>query len=80
MIFDKPFNLPAEVIVDQETGLALNVPASLQEWPGWWNDDPGRYAKLKAAREAAGIVIEDFPNGTERIKEAKPKWVPMGSD
>lgn len=67
MEFSKPFKMPDVVLTDPTTKLAMNIPASLQGYPGWWNDEPERYAALVEARKDFGIEIDDFPNGTERI-------------
>lgn len=72
-----PFPIPDEVLIDEATGLALNIPASLQEYPNWWNEEPERYDQLQQARKAAGIKIDDFPTGVERIVEPV-KYIPMG--
>lgn len=67
MELSQPFDMPDEVLVDPQTGLAMNLPITVQEYPGWWNREPEKYAALKLAREKAGIVIDDFPKGTDRI-------------
>lgn len=73
------FQMPNEVIVDEATGLALNIPAEYQEWPNWWNDDPVKYAALQSARATLGISINDFPSGTSRMEGVR-KWKPMEVD
>lgn len=72
------FLVPDEVLIDIGTGLALNIPAAYQEYPGWWADQPERYTALRNAREVAGITIEDFPNG-EIVRDNTQTRIPMGT-
>lgn len=62
------FDVPDEVILD-ESGYSVNIAVSLQGYPGWWNDDPETYARIKATRERLGITIDDFPDGAEEVEK-----------
>lgn len=55
----EPFDVPENVSIDWETGLALNIPAEQQLYPGWWITEPEKYAALLEARAAAGVEVED---------------------
>lgn len=44
---------------DEELGLYLDVDASIQRWPFWWDEVPEDYQKLQEKREAAGVEQED---------------------
>ena len=67
-----------EIDFDAKTGLALQTPASLQGDPGWWQDRPEDYARLQMLRKERGIVVEDFPRGTDRLVYNVPKLRKMG--
>ena len=71
-----PFDVPEEILLDPETGYALNIPVVYQDPPFWWEREPEKYAKLNMAREAAGVVIEDFPNGPVFLDDVQT--IPMG--
>jgi hypothetical protein len=51
--------LPAEVVIDPVTGLALNVPVTLQNYPGWWTNEPDVYEHYLTARLERGIIVDD---------------------
>ena len=44
---------------DEELDLYLDVDATIQRWPFWWDQRPDEYEKLLEKREAAGIEFED---------------------
>lgn len=44
---------------DDELGLYLDVDATVQNYPFWWDQEPQAYAKLQEKRKAKGIEIED---------------------
>lgn len=78
---DDGYELPDEIIYDWSLNLSLNVPASRQRYPGWWKKEPELYQKLRAAREAKGIVVDDFPKGTDRmVMPDNTKYVRAGSE
>lgn len=45
---------------DDELGLYLDVDASIQRWPFWWDQRPDEYTALLEKRKAKGIEIEDM--------------------
>ena len=44
---------------DDELGLYLDLDASIQRWPFWWEDVPHDYYTLTEKREEKGIEVED---------------------
>ncbi len=53
--------LDSEVIVDAETGYAINVPLGYQGYPGWQTENPEIIARIYSLRTANGIiVVNDF--------------------
>lgn len=42
-----------------EIGLALNIPAENQLWPGWWKSKPDIYKRLQELRSQHGITVQD---------------------
>lgn len=44
---------------DEELGLWLDVDASIQRWPFWWDEVPMDYITLQEKREEKGIEVED---------------------
>ena len=61
------FEMPDPVIWDNESGWAVNVPFSMQGYPGWSTDPQNAEAvqRILTTREELGLSIEDFPNGPE---------------
>ncbi len=55
----EPFDLPAQVIHDPESGYSINVPVENQDYPGWWKHRPDVVANILRARKLLGIVIVD---------------------
>jgi hypothetical protein len=76
---ESSINIPDTVIIEPESGLAINIPVSQQWWPGWWEEMPDTYNRILELRKKHGIVIDDFPEGTERTVP-KRTYVPMGED
>jgi len=56
-----PGTVPDVVVLDPETGWALNVPAAVQEPYGWWDTWPEQYERVKRLRKEQGIEVDDFP-------------------
>ena len=44
---------------DEDLGLYLDVDATIQRWPFWWDESPQDYEKLQEKRKAAGVEFED---------------------
>jgi hypothetical protein len=63
VINDPHIVYPDKVIIDWPTGYAVNLPVYVQDYPGWWNDRPDIYARIKQLRKDMGISVVDFPNG-----------------
>ncbi len=59
-----PFDLPSTVILDDESGYAVNVPLIHQGYPYWWEDNPEAVARIMTRRRELGIEVDDFPNGS----------------
>ena len=53
------FDIPDEVIIDQASGYAVNVPLGYQGYPGWQHDYPDVIAHIYAARKELQILIVD---------------------
>jgi hypothetical protein len=68
--------IPKQLIVDAVSGYAVNVPVTEQDYPGWWNDRPEVYARIKQARKDLGIDVIDFPNGVSQPTD-KIEMLPM---
>jgi hypothetical protein len=52
---------PADVMVDLETGLAINIPLGMQESGFFWASEHGQQAKarIEGLRKQYGVVIDD---------------------
>lgn len=81
MIPDPGYPYPDDVIIDAQSGYAVNLPVTVQDYPGWWNDKPAIYGRLRQLRKDMGISVVDFPNGVSQpegtltilpMKEPKP--------
>lgn len=65
-----PFALPDKVIIDDQSGYAVNVPFIHQGYVGWWDDDPETTQRILDTRKRLGITVEDFPDGKPADQDA----------
>lgn len=52
-----------DLIIDDETGFAVNVPAELQKPFQWWVTFPEIYERIKDIRKALNIDVVDDLDG-----------------
>ena len=57
-LINLPSNLP-DAIIDPLSGLAINHPVVIQNYPGWWDEQPGLYQHILEERKKLGIVVDD---------------------
>lgn len=71
----KPFDFPDRVIIDWESGYALNIPLSEQGIFSEFMIDPEVYSRLLAKRNGLGIEIVDFPGtGAKKLLQKRMRW------
>ena len=74
----KPFNIPARVIMDSESGYAINIPLCEQGIRYEFDIKPEVYSRILARRKEMGIELEDFPEATtKRVPKKKVPWAAM---
>lgn len=52
-----------DLLIDDETGFAINVPAELQKPHQWWVTFPDIYQRVKDLRKALGLNVVDDLDG-----------------
>ena len=54
-----PFDIPVNVIVDPDSGYAINMPLGPQDYPGWQKDKPEVVERLLELRKTWQIRVPD---------------------
>jgi hypothetical protein len=71
----KPFNIPGRVILDGESGYAVNIPLSDQGFRYELSVNPEVYHRILAKRIELGIEIVDFPEAiAKKVPRKKMRW------
>lgn len=71
----KPFDIPDRVIIDVESGYAINIPLCDQGIPYEFLIEPEVYARILAKRKEIGIEIVDFPRARSKtVLKKKLRW------
>lgn len=65
-----------DLLIDGETGFAVNVPAEMQKPYQWWITFPDIYKRIKAIRKALNIDVTDDLDG-KIAKEKKSAIVDL---
>ena len=64
-------------IVDPVSGLAITIPATQQNYPGWWAQQPDLYQHILDLRKQYGIEVDDGIAAWEAsVEEARASYEP----